>query len=126
MESYKHQIEEKKNIVESMTTQDTKLMKEMLYYRNQILDFDKDNEKEMLKMKSDIDTTLLDKKQETMKKLSVGDVRLNEIKESLFSKESILNEKIITEFQLFEWGNECRKLQHKIAQTKYNNQIELA
>lgn len=98
MESYKHQIEEKKNIVESMTTQDTKLMKEMLYYRNQILDFDKDNEKEMLKMKSDIDTTLLDKKQETMKKLSVGDVRLNEIKESLFSKESILNEKIITEF----------------------------
>ena len=94
-------------------------MKEMLYYRNQILDFDRDNEKEMLK--TEIETTLHEKKQETQKKLTVGDVRLNEIKESLFSKESILNEKIVTEFQLFEWGNECRKLQQKIASTKYNN-----
>lgn len=51
---------------------------------------------------------------------------MNEIKESLFSKDHILNEKIVTEYQLFEWANECRKMQHKIAQTKYNNQIELA
>jgi hypothetical protein len=37
-------------------------MKEMLYQRNLILDFDKDNEKEMLKLKSEVETTLKDKK----------------------------------------------------------------
>lgn len=49
-------------------------------------------------MKTEIETSLHEKKQETQKKLTVGDVRLNEIKESLFSKENILNEKIVTEF----------------------------
>ncbi len=62
METYKTQIEEKKNIVEALTTEDTKKMKEMLYQRNLILDFDKDNEKEMLKLKSEVETTLKDKK----------------------------------------------------------------
>jgi hypothetical protein len=56
----------------------------------------------------------------------VGEMKLNEIKESLFSKEAILNDKIKSEFQLFEWGNECRKLQHKINQTKYEDQLRLA
>jgi hypothetical protein len=48
--------------VEALTTEDTKKMKEMLYQRNLILDFDKDNEKEMLKLKSEVETTLKDKK----------------------------------------------------------------
>ena len=51
---------------------------------------------------------------------------MREVKESLFSKENILNDKIKTEFQLFEWGNECRKLQHRINQQKYEDQIALA
>lgn len=126
MEAYKNQIEEKKNIVEALTTEDTKKMKEMLYQRNLILDFDKDNEKEMLRLKAEVEMTLTEKKQEAHKKLTVGDVRMKELQETLFSKESILNDKIVTEFQLFEWGNECRKLQHKINQTKYNDQIQLA
>lgn len=62
MEAYKQQIEEKKNIVESMTTEDTKKMKEMLYQRNLILEFEKDNEKEMLKIKLEIESTLNEKK----------------------------------------------------------------
>ena len=48
--------------MEALTTEDTKKMKEMLYQRNLILDFDKDNEKEMLKLKSEVETTLKDKK----------------------------------------------------------------
>jgi len=99
-----------------MTTDDTKKMKEMLYWRNQILEFDKDNDKEMLKLKQDVEQTLAEKQAETKKKLAVNEQTIKEVKESLFSKESILNDKIKSEFQLFEWGNECRKLQHRINQ----------
>lgn len=99
-----------------MTTEDTKKMKEMLYWRNQILEFDKDNDKEMLKLKQDVEQTLAEKQAETKKKLAVNEQTIKEVKESLFSKESILNDKIKSEFQLFEWGNECRKLQHRINQ----------
>jgi Trm5-related predicted tRNA methylase len=60
--------------MEALTTEDTKKMKEMLYQRNLILDFDKDNEKELLKLKSEVETTLKEKRTETNKKLSVGDV----------------------------------------------------
>jgi hypothetical protein len=102
--------------VEAMTTEDTKKMKEMLYWRNQILEFDKDNDKEMLKLKQDVEQTLAEKQAETKKKLAVNEQTIKEVKESLFSKESILNDKIKSEFQLFEWGNECRKLQHRINQ----------
>lgn len=112
--------------MEALTTEDTKKMKEMLYQRNLILDFDKDNEKELLKLKSEVETTLKEKRTETNKKLSVGDVQMKEIQESLFSKEEILNEKMVTQYQLFEWGSECRKLQHKIDQQKYDDQIKLA
>lgn len=80
----------------------------------------------MLKLKGDVATTLTEKQVETKKKLTVGEQKLNEIKESLFSKEAILNDKIKSEFQLFEWGNECRKLQHRINQTKYEDQLRLA
>jgi DUF438 domain-containing protein len=99
-----------------MTTDDTKKMKEMLYWRNKILEFDKDNDKEMLKLKQDVEQTLAEKQAETKKKLAVNEQTIKEVKESLFSKESILNDKIKSEFQLFEWGNECRKLQHRINQ----------
>lgn len=109
-----------------MTTEDTRKMKDLLYHRNHILEFDKDNEKEMLSLKNEVEATLTEKQQETRKKLSQGDQIKNELKESLFSKEAILNDKIKTEFQLFEWGNECRKLQHNINQTKYTDQIRLA
>lgn len=102
--------------MEAMTTDDTKKMKEMLYWRNQILEFDKDNDKEMLKLKQDVEQTLAEKQAETKKKLAVNEQTIKEVKESLFSKESILNDKIKSEFQLFEWGNECRKLQHRINQ----------
>ncbi len=51
---------------------------------------------------------------------------MKEIEESLFAKESILNEKMVTEFQLFEWGNQCRMLQHRINEKKYVDQIDLA
>jgi hypothetical protein len=102
--------------VEAMTTDDTKKMKEMLYWRNKILEFDKDNDKEMLKLKQDVEQTLAEKQAETKKKLAVNEQTIKEVKESLFSKESILNDKIKSEFQLFEWGNECRKLQHRINQ----------
>jgi hypothetical protein len=104
-----------------MTTEDTRKMKEMLYQRNLILEFDRDNEKEVGKLRTEVETTLMGKQEETKKKLSVGETKMNEIKESLFSKEAILNDKIKTEFQLFEWGNECRKLQHRINQTKYED-----
>jgi hypothetical protein len=99
-----------------MTTDDTKKMKEMLYWRNKILEFDKDNDKEMLKLKQDVEQILAEKQAETKKKLAVNEQTIKEVKESLFSKESILNDKIKSEFQLFEWGNECRKLQHRINQ----------
>lgn len=98
IESHKAQMEEKKAIVEAMTTEDTRKMKEMLYQRNLILDFDKDNDKEMLKLRQEVELTLDEKKTETKKKLAVNEQTLKEVKESLFSKESILNDKIKTEF----------------------------
>lgn len=98
IESHKAQMEEKKAIVEAMTTEDTRKMKEMLYQRNLILDFDKDNDKEMLKLRQEVEVTLDEKKTETKKKLAVNEQTLKEVKESLFSKESILNDKIKTEF----------------------------
>lgn len=58
MESYKTQIEEKRNIVEAMTTEDTRKMKEMLYQRNMIMEFEKNNEKEMVKLKTEVESTL--------------------------------------------------------------------
>ena len=109
-----------------MTTEDTRKMKDLLYHRNLILEFDKDNEKEMLNLKNEVEATLTEKQQETRKKLGQNEQLKNELKESLFSKEAILNDKIKTEFQLFEWANECRKLQHNINQTKYTDQIRLA
>ena len=75
----------------------------------------------MLKLKQDVEQTLADKQAETKKKLKDNDQNLKELKDSLLSKENILNDKIKTEFQLYEWGNECRKLQHRINQQKYED-----
>ena len=40
--------------------------------------------------------------------------------------ELIEKKKVLYELELFEWDQQCKLLQDKITQTKYNNQIELA
>lgn len=56
-----------------MTTEDTRKMKDLLYHRNLILEFDKDNEKEMLNLRNEVEQTLQEKQTETRKKLSQGE-----------------------------------------------------
>jgi len=121
MEQYKLQDEEKKNIIEAKTTEDTRKMKELLHLRNQILEFEKTNEKARNDTIKDMETQITEMRAEASKKMDNGGVKVKELEETILSKEDIRNEKILCEFQINEWRNECSKLQQKITQAKYNN-----
>jgi hypothetical protein len=111
MEQYKLQDEEKKNIIEAKTTEDTRKMKELLHLRNQILEFEKTNEKARNDTLKDMEAQITEMRAEAGKKMETGGVKVKELEETILSKEDIRNEKILCEFQISEWRNECSKLQ---------------
>ena len=114
MEQYKLQDEEKKAIIEAKTTEDTRKMKELLHLRNQILEFEKTNEKVRVDTLKDMETQISEMRADAKKKMENADTKVKELEEEILSKENIRNEKVLCDFQISEWRNECSKLQQKI------------
>ena len=59
-------------------------------------------------------------------RLGDGEVRIKELSEQEQALKEIEKKKALYELELFEWGEQCRKVQSKITRAKYENQIELA
>ena len=55
-----------------------------------------------------------------------GDIKVGELNEQANATKEIERAKAIYELELFEWGEQCRRVQDKITKVKYENQIQMA
>jgi len=66
----------------------------------------------------------LDKKGK--EKIIEGNTKVDELAERAKALKNIERKKAIYELELFEWAEQCRKMQDAITHAKYENQIEMA
>ena len=126
VEHFKKQVKEKQDVVEQLTTSDTEKMKQLLVLRNKVLDFEKKNEKLTNETVRDMENNISELRTEANQKLKHGTVAVQEVKEENDANKEISKKAFLYAFKLSEWQNNCTKLQQKITQAKYENQIELA
>lgn len=84
------------------------------------------NEKTQNEAQKEMDSRINQTKKEGQGELEENEIQANELEENVKAMKDVERKKIVYELELFEWGQQCKKLQDKITQTKYNNQIELA
>lgn len=109
-----------------MSARDSNLMKQQLALRNKILEFEKLNEKNVNEVNKDMDARMAEIKRDGAGELDENTVKANELEEGVKAMKDIERKKIVYELELFEWGQQCKKLQDRITQTKFNNEIDLA
>ena len=54
-------------------------------------------------------------------RLKEGDVKVGELNEQATAMKHVERQKAIYELELFEWGEQCRRVQDKITKVKYDN-----
>ena len=96
-------------------------MKALLALRNKIFEFERKNEKMVNETVKEMETNITDIKKEGFAMLHEGDVKVSELNEELKAMKENEKKKVMYELELFEWGQQCRKKQEEITQTKYNN-----
>ena len=119
-------MKEKQEVVEQSTMEDTAKMRQLLTLRNQLLDYEKKNEKLTNETVKNMENTVHELRQQATQKLKAGHVSINEVTENINANEDIHKKNVVYDFKLHEWRNQCALLQEKITRAKYENQIELA
>lgn len=109
-----------------LSSEDARLMKKQLQLRNKIIDAEKNYEREMAEenAKMDEEVRKLDKKGK--EKIKEGDTTVTELAERTKALKNIERKKAIYELELFEWAEQCRKMQDAITNAKYENSMEMA
>jgi len=107
--------------VDALTQEDSTKMKAQLALRNKIYEFEKKNEKVINETVKEMETGINEIKKDGFQKLHDGDVKVSELNEELKAMKENEKKKVMYELELFEWGQQCRKKQDEITQTKYNS-----
>ena len=98
----------------------------MLRLRNSILEAEKSFELKLQEESKEMEDEFKKLAKSGKERLNDGDVRVKELSEQALALKKIEKKKAIYELELFEWGEQCRRVQDEITREKYRNQIELA
>jgi len=93
-----------------MSARDSNLMKQQLALRNKILEFEKMNEKNVNEVNKDMEARMAEIKRDGAGELDENAVKANELEEGVKAMKDIERKKIVYELELFEWGQQCKKL----------------
>lgn len=126
VEHFKGQVKERQVLIEKLTNEDAKAMKQMLQLRNKMIDAEKTTEKQVNEAQTDKETELQRARKLGQEKIGDNDVKIHELNENQLSMKQIERKKVIYELELFEWGKQCKDLQEEITRIKYENQIKMA
>ena len=110
-EQYKKQVKEKQEVVESLTIEDNKKMRELLLLRNKLLDLEKRNEKITNEEVKRMESKLSELRAQAGEKLKQGQVAVSEVTENINANDDTHKKAVIYEFKLLEWRQHCNMLQ---------------
>lgn len=110
MEGMKVQVREKNKIVEKLTGEDAEKMKIMLQLRNKLLEAEKSYELEMQEESKMMEEEFRKLAKSGKERLGDGEVRIKELSEQEQALKEIEKKKALYELELFEWGEQCRKV----------------
>lgn len=123
IEDFKIQCREKQRVIEALTGEDAEKMKLMLQLRNKILEAEKTFELSIQEETKTMEDEFKKLSKAGKERLNEGDVRVKELSEQALALKEMERGKAIYELELFEWGEQCRRVQDKITRVKYDNQI---
>lgn len=121
IEDFKVQTAEKQKIIDALTKEDSEKMKLMLQLRNRIIEAEKTQEHKLQEDTRAMQDEFNRLSKAGSRRMKEGEVKVGELNEQAHANKEIERTKAIYELELFEWGEQCRRVQDKISKVKYDN-----